>query len=154
MNTTATGLKHDDGKLPMHLVDRTAIEEMAKVLQHGAKKYSAENWRGGIKFTRLIAAAQRHLFAISDGEDVDDESRLYHAAHIMCCMSFLLWMMRHRPELDDRYNSNYRSNGGTAEHMHAELAAAREAARNLNIDATAFAAELDDAARKFAQTTV
>lgn len=100
---TRTGHKADDGKLPMHLLDRHAIEQMAKVMQYGAKKYSAENWRGGIEYTRLIAAAMRHLFAISDGEDVDPESRLYHAAHVMCCMQFLLWMMKHRADLDDRF---------------------------------------------------
>lgn len=99
----ATGLKHDHGKPPMELLDRTALEATARVLGYGAEKYDTDNWRGGIKFRRLIGAAMRHLTAISDGEDIDDESGHPHAAHVMCEMMFLIWMMKHRPELDDRY---------------------------------------------------
>lgn len=98
-----TGIKHDNGKLPMHLLDRHALEQIAAVLQHGADKYAAENWRGGIEYTRLIAATLRHVMAISDGEDTDPESNLPHAAHACCCLMFLMWMMKHRPDLDDRY---------------------------------------------------
>lgn len=99
----ATGLKFDQDKLPYHLLDRTALDEVAKVLAYGAQKYSAENWRGGIEYSRLIGATQRHMMAVSDGEDFDPESGLPHAAHAMCSMMFLLWMMRHRPDLDDRW---------------------------------------------------
>ena len=100
----ATGLKSDQGKLPYNLLDRTALDEVAKVLAYGAVKYSAENWRGGIEFSRLIGATLRHIMAVSDGEDYDPETGLPHAAHAMCSMMFLLWMMHHRPDLDDRWN--------------------------------------------------
>lgn len=97
------GLKDDAGKLPMHLLDRTALEAMASVLGHGRDKYGAENWREGIQYTRLIGAALRHLHALNDCEDFDKESGLPHAAHAMCSLMFLLWMMRCRPDLDDRW---------------------------------------------------
>ena len=100
----ATGLKNDQDKLPYNLLDRTALDEVARVLAFGAVKYSAENWRGGIQYSRLIGAALRHMMAVSDGEDFDPETGLPHAAHAMCSMMFLLWMMRHRPDLDDRWN--------------------------------------------------
>jgi hypothetical protein len=99
------GIKYDDGKAPMNLLDRHALEQVANVLAHGAVKYAPENWRGGISYSRLIAASLRHLMAVSDGEDYDQESQLPHAAHAMCSLMFLLWMMRNRPDLDDRWRA-------------------------------------------------
>lgn len=101
---TEAGVKFDAGKPPMSLLDRYALEQTALVLAFGASKYQPHNWRGGIKHRRLIDAALRHLLAISDGEDTDPESGLPHAAHAMCCLQFLLWMQKHRPDLDDRYH--------------------------------------------------
>ena len=98
----AGGEKFDQDKVPLHLLDTYALEETAKVLAFGAKKYGANNWRKGIKKTRLLAAALRHLFAYLRGEDLDPESRLSHIAHAMCCCMFLLGLM-HRTDLDDRY---------------------------------------------------
>ena len=43
------------------------------------------------------------VMAVSDGEDHDQETGLPHAAHAICCLMFLLWMMQHRPDLDDRW---------------------------------------------------
>ena len=99
------GIKYDDGKAPMNLLDGHALEQVANVLAHGAVKYAPENWRGGIHYSRLIAASLRHLMAVSDGEDYDQESQLPHAAHAMCSLMFLLWMMRNRPDLDDRWRA-------------------------------------------------
>lgn len=98
-----SGVKYDQGKLPMHLLDRTALEAVAGVLQYGAVKYAPENWRGGIEYTRLIGAAMRHLHALNDCEDTDPESGHLHAAHAMCCLMMLIWMMKCRPDLDDRW---------------------------------------------------
>lgn len=98
-----SGVKYDQGKLPMHLLDRTALEAVAGVLQYGAVKYAPENWRGGIEYSRLIGAAMRHLHALNDCEDYDPESGHLHAAHAMCCLMMLIWMMKVRPDLDDRW---------------------------------------------------
>jgi hypothetical protein len=98
------GVKFDADKPRMELLDAYAIEELAKVLAFGAKKYDAHNWRKGITKGRLIAAALRHLFAYLRGENVDPETGLSHVAHAMCCCMFLLGL-EHRPELDDRWKS-------------------------------------------------
>jgi hypothetical protein len=100
---SSVGMKNDYHKPQMHLIDRTAMQSMAIVLQHGAAKYGKDNWKGGIEFSRLVSAALRHLFAISDGEDIDHESGELHASHVMCNMMFLIWMMQNRPDLDDRF---------------------------------------------------
>jgi hypothetical protein len=69
----------------------------------GAQKYGDHNWRGGIKYTRLLGAAKRHIKAFNMGEDLDPESGLSHVAHAICCLGMLLGMINERPDLDDRY---------------------------------------------------
>lgn len=97
------GTKFDQSKPMVDLLDPEFLIGVGDVLTFGAKKYDAHNWRGGIKYSRLIAATLRHLFAIMRGEDVDVESGLSHAYHIGCDIMFLSWMMNHRKDLDDRY---------------------------------------------------
>lgn len=97
------GVKFDADKPRMDLLDGYAIEELAKVLTFGAKKYAPNNWRKGITFGRLLAASARHLFAIMRGENLDPETGLHHAAHLMCCAMFLVWTAKYKPEMDDRY---------------------------------------------------
>ena len=97
------GQKFDQDKPRMDLLDPYAMEELAKVLTFGAKKYAPDNWRKGITYARLVAAALRHIFAFMLGQDKDPETELPHPAHAMCCMMFLVWMMKERPNLDDRY---------------------------------------------------
>jgi hypothetical protein len=102
-SVNATGLKYDDEKVRVDLLDPEWLEQVGQVLTFGAKKYAAHNWRGGISFSRLIGAALRHTLAIMRGEDTDPESGLPHSAHASCCLMFLSWMMTHRKDLDDRY---------------------------------------------------
>lgn len=97
------GVKFDQDKPRMDLLDGYAIEELAKVLTFGAKKYAPHNWRKGIAFSRLLAASARHLFAIMRGENLDEETGLHHAAHLMCCAMFLVWTAKYKPDMDDRY---------------------------------------------------
>lgn len=98
-----SGSKYDGDKPRMDLLDADFLEQVASVLTFGAQKYAAHNWRGGIAYSRLIAAAYRHLGAINRGEDIDPESGLPHVAHLGCCVMFLSSMMAKKPELDDRF---------------------------------------------------
>jgi hypothetical protein len=99
----ATGIKHDQGKPEMALVDAYFIEQLAAVLTFGARKYSSENWRGGLSTKRTLSAVLRHVFSFLKGEDNDPESGLPHLAHAACGLMFTIWMTKHKPELDDRY---------------------------------------------------
>ena len=100
---SSPGLKYDAGKPSLELVDKTALWELARVLDFGKKKYTAHNWRAGIQWSRTIGAAMRHLTAINDGEDLDPETGLLHAAHAMCNCMFLIWFYYNRKKYDDRY---------------------------------------------------
>lgn len=85
------GTKLDQGKLkPTLLLDDMplAIQEILKVLQFGARKYSEGNWLkvdNGI--SRYRNAADRHRLAISE---LDDESGLLHLAHEATSVLMLL----------------------------------------------------------------
>jgi hypothetical protein len=98
-----SGVKHDQDKPRMELLDPLALEGLAAVLTFGAKKYAAHNWRGGIAYSRLTAALLRHVFAILRGEYIDPESGLPHIDHVGCCWMFLSNMMKTREDLNDLY---------------------------------------------------
>lgn len=99
------GTKYDDDKPRLNLLPFEALEEVALVLNFGAKKYGDWNWKGGFKYGRLSAAAMRHLFAWSTGEDKDPESGYSHLAHAACCVLFLLDFVKSGKyaHLDNRY---------------------------------------------------
>ena len=100
-NTSA--VKHDDGKAPMNLLSREALEQTAMVMAFGKEKYAAHNWRKGFQWSRPLSAAMRHLMAFNDGEDKDPESGLSHLAHAACCIMFLLEFEKTHKDLDDRF---------------------------------------------------
>lgn len=100
------GKKLDADKPRMDLMDAYALEELSKVLTFGAQKYEAHNWRNGLPISKIIAACYRHLGCINNGSDLDDETGLQHAAHLMCEAMFLVWMIHHRKDMDDRWRND------------------------------------------------
>lgn len=97
------GLRYNDGKLKWSLVDFDALEDMVKVLEFGAQKYSANNWKKGLNTDEIAESMMRHLFAYLQGEDIDPESGLPHTGHIMCNAMFLSYMHKFVPKSDTRY---------------------------------------------------
>lgn len=97
-----TGIKYDSEKPRLDLLDWDALEGLALGLTFGANKYGANNWRGGINNSRLIASLLRHLSAIQRGEDLDPESGLPHIDLVGCNWMFLSYNFKHNEHLDDR----------------------------------------------------
>lgn len=86
------GLKLDADKPRMDLLPFEALEEVAKVLTFGAKKYADNNWQKvDCAESRYTAALLRHLVAVQRGDKVDAESGLSHAAHMATNALFILW---------------------------------------------------------------
>lgn len=97
------GTKFDAGKPTTALLPSKPLLEIAKVLDYGARKYAPHNWRKGISYTRVLSAAQRHMWAWNDGETVDKETNLNHIAHAACNLLFLLeYQLSGKVEFDDR----------------------------------------------------
>jgi hypothetical protein len=89
---TKDGLKFDQGKPRFDLLPPGPINELVKVLTHGAEKYTSEGWKTVDPFIeRYYAACLRHLWSWRMGEQLDPESGLHHLAHAMCNLVFLLW---------------------------------------------------------------
>lgn len=103
---TITPIKYDQSKTDWSLVPMECIEDIAKVLEFGAQKYSPNNWRegNGFKWTRVLNSLFRHIFAFARGEDNDPETGLSHLAHAGCNIIFLLYYVKHR----DKYNNDDR----------------------------------------------
>ena len=102
-------VRHDGDKTDWSLMPWECVEEINKVLDFGAKKYSANNWKAGNGFswTRVLSSMLRHTFAWSRGEDLDPESGLSHLAHMGANVLFLLYYTRHKARYsrDDRASS-------------------------------------------------
>jgi len=94
--------KHDSNKLPWHLLPTDAVEEVLKVLDYGAKKYSSHNWCAGAEWSRYYDAMHRHLWSWWAGETLDEETRKSHLAHAACCLLFLISYEKRNIGTDDR----------------------------------------------------
>jgi hypothetical protein len=73
-----------------------ALDLVCQVLEHGAAKYSPDNWRTAaedlVAFRReYFSAMVRHMSADSQGEELDPESGLPHYAHVVCGGLFWTW---------------------------------------------------------------
>jgi hypothetical protein len=75
----------------LSLVPPVADVFEAMVMETGARKYGAFNWRKDkVKASVYFAAIERHLKAYLDGQDNDPESGLPHLAHIRANTGILL----------------------------------------------------------------
>ena len=84
------GVKGDGDKERWTLVPWDGLEGALRVLEHGARKYSPDNWRKVPDLVeRYTNALLRHQTAILLGEDLDPESGLPHAYHVLCNALFL-----------------------------------------------------------------
>ena len=95
-------LRYNEGKLQWSMIDYKSLEGMVRVLEMGARKYSKDNWKLGMPVTQVCESLMRHLFAYMSGEDKDPESGENHMAHVLVNAMFIEFIMRERPEFDDR----------------------------------------------------
>ena len=100
--SAGAGVKHDQGKLPWHLLPGDAIDPVLRVLDYGATKYAPRNWEAGMDWSRPFGAMMRHMWAWWMGEDKDKETGESHLAHAACCLLFLLAYEQRRIGNDDR----------------------------------------------------
>ena len=96
------GSRYNNGKPKWGLVPQSALLPMVGVLEFGAEKYDAHNWQKGLSITEICESLKRHLDDLMEGVDYDPESGHHHVGHIQCNALFLAWMLKHRPDLDDR----------------------------------------------------
>jgi hypothetical protein len=88
LSTSLKALRYNNGKVKWSLVHFKSLAPMIEVLEFGAKKYSADNWKKGLDKKEILESIQRHLAALMDGEDIDPESLISHMGHIQCNAMF------------------------------------------------------------------
>lgn len=77
-------------KVPQSVVPSGPIMEMGLGMMEGALKYGAHNYRAiGVRASVYYDAAERHLKAFWEGEDIDPDSGLPHIVKAMCCLAVL-----------------------------------------------------------------
>jgi Domain of unknown function (DUF5664) len=115
-DTCILGRKADIGKAQIYkgVLQQfpLAISEIAKLSEHGAEKYSWENWKiVDNAISRYSDALMRHLLEEAKDNDTDPESGFYHAVHTawnaLARLELLLDDEKHRelwamsPEVDE-----------------------------------------------------
>jgi len=78
-----SALRYNTGKPKWSLVNMHSLVPMIRVLEYGALKYAPSNWQKPMKRDEVLDSMQRHLAALIDGNELDDESGLTHIGHIM-----------------------------------------------------------------------
>ncbi len=99
------GLRHNSGKLPLHLISPYATEGEAAVLEHGRVKYAARNWEKGLSWSETMASLKRHILEWEKGNDLDDGpggSGLPHVDHVQVNAMFLSHFFHTKTGTDDR----------------------------------------------------
>lgn len=77
-------------KVPMHLVPPSAKIALAEAFADGARKYGPYNWREKkVSASVYIAAANRHMDAWWDGEEVSSDALVHHIDHAMACLAII-----------------------------------------------------------------
>jgi hypothetical protein len=103
------GLRYNTGKAKWSLIDFESLEGMVRVMEYGANKYAAHNWKKGMSHTEISECLMRHLFSYLACDDFDVESKQHHIDHVLANAMFLKYNIKHHPHLDDRYKESFKT---------------------------------------------
>lgn len=85
------------------LIPAKPLTELARLYGEGAKKYGDRNWEKGNSFGKHYTAAQRHMNKFWSGEDLDNETQVFHLiAAAWNCFAITEYYLKDRNDLDDR----------------------------------------------------
>ena len=99
------GAKLDKGKPRLSLIPKEALYAIARALGYGADKpeYGRDNFKKGLRYTRLVDAVMRHIEEFLDCKEKDEDSGLNPLDHALAALAMLAWMYENRKDMDDRY---------------------------------------------------
>lgn len=101
-----TGERKNNGKLRWRNFPLFLIRPMIEVGHFGETKYATFNFLKGLTVLDCMDSLNRHLDELVDPSksDIDLESNCHHLAHVAWNALVALYMIKTRPDLDDRYN--------------------------------------------------
>lgn len=82
------------GRYDLHPVE--AKRRVAIKYQQGAELYGENNWTKGIKFSRLVDSAMRHLDQYISGDRSED-----HLAAVVWNVNAIMHFEKYKPEMND-----------------------------------------------------
>lgn len=90
-------------KAPMSTVPSAVVMELGVAMLEGARKYGRHNYRvAGVRASVYYDAADRHLKAWWEGQDIDPDSGLSHIAKAIATLAVLRDAMMNDMVTDDR----------------------------------------------------
>ena len=105
-------MRFNTNKLQWSTFPKFLFTPLIAVATFGAKKYSSFNFLKGLPVNACLDSLERHLEKLSDPDQSDydmiDEdgkpgSTEHHLAHVAWNALVALYMIKTRPDLDDRY---------------------------------------------------
>lgn len=97
--------RYNQDKLQWHHVPLFLLEPLMRVGHYGGQKYDDFNYFKGAPQSQYLDSLKRHLCSYESPfeSDVDPESQINHLAHVAWNALVAIHMLKHRPDLDDRY---------------------------------------------------
>lgn len=102
MSESSGGIKHDQGKPSLSILTKESLVAEARAFEYGASKYSRDNYKKGMEWSRVIDAALRHITEFNSKSDYDEESKLHHLWHAKACLAMLIYYVENKVGKDDR----------------------------------------------------
>lgn len=105
MKKATTGIRETENKLRWRNFPMFLLRPVIEVGSFGEKKYETFNFLKGQTILNCLDSAKRHLDKFEDPSlpDEDEESNINHLAHCAWNCLVAIYMLKTRPELDDRY---------------------------------------------------
>jgi hypothetical protein len=94
----------EKGKKPesYSLIPWSQLDEVARLYNAGAQKYSRDNWRKGYDWSLSFDSLIRHARSWWEGEETDPETGCSLLASVVFHAFGLMYFKEHHPQLDDR----------------------------------------------------
>jgi len=102
---TQPGVRDDGGKMKWHLLPVPALLALCKVFHGGAIKYADDQWRGGLKFSRIYRSMISHFMKwLASNSSYDKELGTHHLMMVAwgCFVLYMYEVVYGFDHLDDR----------------------------------------------------
>lgn len=99
------GVRDDGGKMKWHLIPVPALLALCKVFHGGAIKYNDDNWRKGLKYSRIYRSMISHFMKwLASDSSYDKELGTHHLMMVAwgCFVLYMYEVIYKFVDLDDR----------------------------------------------------
>lgn len=96
--------KHDQGKLDLSLIPKSALDAAAEAFMIGEAKYGRHNYKeGSLLASQIVAAGVRHFYQWFEGEERCPVDGQHHLGSVIACAAMLLELQKLGRLNDNRF---------------------------------------------------